>query len=98
MTVQLTIYINYVIGYIHLTICAVDSFVTESWWRTVVVMSFLNKKRDKERDKMIEDYLTLKEKIKKRNLEESIIDEIWQKTLNLWLQAIKRWQKKSLMS
>ena len=70
MTVQLTIYINYVIGYIHLTICAVDSFVTESWWRTVVVMSFLDIKNHKERDEMIEDYLTLKEKIKKRNLEE----------------------------
>ena len=58
------------IGYIHLTICAVDSFVTGSRWRTVVVMSFLNMKNHEERDKMIEDYLTLKEKIKKRNLEE----------------------------
>ena len=58
------------IGYIHLTICAVDSFIAGSRWRTVVVMSFLNMKNHEERDKMIEDYLTLKEKIKKRNLEE----------------------------
>ena len=58
------------IGYKYLTICGVDSFVTGSLWRTVVVMSFLNMKNHKERDKMIEDYLTLKEKIKKRNLEE----------------------------
>ena len=41
-----------------------------SRWRTVVAMSFLNIKNHEERDKMIEDYLTLKEKIKKRNLEE----------------------------
>ena len=60
----------YSIGYKHLTICGVDSFVTGSLWRTVVVMSFLNMKNHKERDKMIEDYLTLKEKIKKRNLGE----------------------------
>ena len=53
-----------------MVIFTVDSFVTESWWRTVVVMSFLNIKNHEERDKMIEDYLTLKEKIKKRNLEE----------------------------
>ena len=33
-------------------------------------MSFLDIKNREERDKMIEDYLTLKEKIKKRNLEE----------------------------
>ena len=60
----------YAIGYKLFTICAVDSFVTESWWRTDVVMSFLNIKNHKERGEMIEDYLTLKEKIKKRNLEE----------------------------
>ena len=39
-------------------------------------MSFLNIKNREERDKMIEDYLALKEKIKKRNLKErnDIID------------------------
>ena len=39
-------------------------------------MSFLNIKNREERDKMIEDYLALKEKMKKRNLEErnNIID------------------------
>ena len=45
----------YAIGYIHLAIFTVDSFVNESWWRTVVVMSFLNIKNYEERDKMIED-------------------------------------------
>ena len=53
-----------------MTKCTVDSFVSESRWRTVVVMSFLKVKNREERDKMIEDYLALKEKIKKRNLEE----------------------------
>ena len=53
-----------------MTICTVDSFVTESWWRTVVVMSFLNIKNHEERDKMIKEYLALKDRLKKRSMEE----------------------------
>ena len=53
-----------------MTICTVDSFVTESRWRTVVVMSFLNIKNREERGKMIKDYLALKERLKKRSMEE----------------------------
>ena len=53
-----------------MTICTVDSIVTESRWRTVVVMSFLNIRNHEERDKIIKDYLALKERLKKRRMEE----------------------------
>ena len=71
MVTQLTIYINYAIGYIHLDICTADSFFMVSRWRTIRFMSFLNIKDREERNKMIIGNLALKEKIMKDYLEEN---------------------------